>query len=333
VALNLTVTNASGVGYVSAYPDGSSVPNVSNLNYSTGRTVPNAIIVPVGSDGSIDLYNGGAEAGRIDLIADVTGFFRQALASGYTALSPDRLLDTRTGAGTGGAVAKVPADKSITLSIAGADGGSLPASGITAVALNVTATNTSGIGFISAYPDGEGVPNVSNLNYVAGQTVANAVIVPVAADGKIDLLNGGATAGNVDLIADVTGYFSGTGASAYVPVTPTRILDTRSTSALAPNGEVVVAPDSYLPAGTADATGFVVNTTVTQPNGNGFICVFPDGSAVPNVSTLNYTPNLTIANLTLATPGADQKVDFFNGGAGAGATELIVDLFGYFSAN
>jgi len=333
VALNLTATNTVGSGFVTAYADGTTTPNVSNLNYTPGRTVPNSVIVPVGADGKIDLFNGGGSAGPIDLIADVTGYFTRTAASGYTAVSPDRLLDTRVGTGTGGKIAKVGAGKSIALTIADADGGILPTAGITAVALNVTTTNTTGSGFITAYPGGGSVPNSSNLNYVAGQTVANAVIVPVSPNGTIDLYNGGALAGSVDLIADVTGYFSASGASAYIPVTPVRMIDTRTTSVVARDGEVTVAPDAHLPAGTTNATGFAVNVTVTQPTGSGFISVYPDGTAVPNVSTVNYTPNLTIANLALATPGADQKVDFYNGGGEAGSTQLIVDLFGYFSAN
>ena len=334
VALNLTATDTSGSGFVTAYADGTSTPNVSDLNYASGRTVPNAIIVPVGTDGKIDLFNGGGSAGAIDLIGDVTGYFTQSAASGYTALSPDRLLDTRSGTGTGGVVAKVPAGKSITLSIDGADGGSLPTSGITAVALNVTTTNTVGSGFITVSPDGAHTPNVSNLNYVPNETVANAVIVPVGQDGKIDLFDGGASAGSVDLIADVTGYFSSSGTGAYVPVTPTRLLDTRNTAPLGKHATISVSPNISIPGWDAiwGATSYVVNTTVTQPTGTGFVTAFPDGEAVPDVSTLNYTPNLTIANLALVSPSSSnhQVIDFYNGGATAGSIQLIVDVFGYF---
>jgi PKD repeat protein len=333
VALNLTATDTTGSGFVTAYADGASTPDVSNLNYTAGRSVPNAVIVPVGGDGKIDLFNGGDGAGSIDLIADVTGYFTQAVGDGYTALSPDRLLDTRDG--TGAAEAKIAAGKAVTLTIVGADGGSLPASGITAVALNVITTDTTGSGFISAYPFGSPVPISSNLNYTPGQTVANAVIVPVGLDGKVELYNGGDSAGSVDLIADVAGYFSAGGASAYVPVTPARLLDTRDTVAVARDGEVAVAPLPSLPNAGYAPTAYVLNTTVTQPTGSGFITVFPAGTALPNASTVNYTPNLTIANLTLVSPGDAEgaPVDFYNGGDKAGSTDLVVDVFGYFSAS
>jgi PKD repeat protein len=337
VAVNLTATNTSGSGFVTGYADGSTIPNVSNLNYTAGKTVPNAAIVPVGADGYIDLTNQGTLAGPIDLLADVTGYFTTTAPNGYTAVDPARLLDTRNGSGQG----QVAPNKPTALTIAGADGGALPATGITAVALNVTTTDTQGSGFVSAYPDGAATPISSNLNFTAGQTVANAVIVPVGPDGKIDLLDQGTLAGNIDLIADVTGYFSGSGQSAYVPITPVRALDTRTADPLGPNASAKVNLNAFIPGSSVNdpqqpVTGFVVNTTVTEPTGTGFIAAYPDGTTPPNVSTLNYTPGLTIANLALVTPGNDdfdsrQTVDFENEGTLAGTTELIVDMFGYFS--
>ena len=331
VAVNITATDTSGSGFVIAYPDGGTVPNVSNLNYTPGTTVPNSAIVPLGSDGAIDLYNGGGAAGSIDLIADVTGYFSQGTGDGFTSLSPDRLLDTRAGTGTGGKIAKVAAGHSIPLTIADADSGDLPVSGIAAVALNVTVTNTTGSGFISVYPGGSAIPTASNLNYRPGQTVANTVIVPVSSGGVIDLYNGGSSAAPVDLLADVTGYFAAGSPGIYVPVTPTRLLDTRTTSALPKNGKVTLAPAALDPSLAGEVTGFAFNVTVTQPTGSGFVAVYPDGSAVPTTSNVNYVPGLTVANLALATPGPDGDVDFINGGSSAGSTQLIVDVFGYFT--
>jgi hypothetical protein len=177
-----------------------------------------------------------------------------------------------------------------------------------------------------------GTPGVSNLNYTANRTVPNSAVIPVGSDGKIDLFNGGASAGPIDLIADVTGYFSTNATSAYVPVTPTRLLDTRPAGTLFPGGIIAVNPDSVLLGNSANsglATGFAVNVTVTGPSGTGFITAYPNGTPVPDTSTLNYVPGLTSANLALVTPGADQNIAFTNGGSSAGGTHLIVDLFGY----
>lgn len=74
---------------------------------------------------------------------------------------------------------------------------------MTSVVLNVTVTNSTG-GVLTVFPDGQAVPTASNLNFVAGQTVANLVTVPVI-DGRVAFHN---LAGTVDVVADLFGYFS-----------------------------------------------------------------------------------------------------------------------------
>ncbi len=56
---------------------------------------------------------------------------------------------------------------------------------------------------LSVYPGGSGQPNVSNLNYVAGQTIPNMVVVPLGPGGTVTLFN---AAGTVHVIADLVGY-------------------------------------------------------------------------------------------------------------------------------
>ena len=88
--------------------------------------------------------------------------------------------------------------------------------------------------------------------------------------------------------------------------------------------------NSSIPGST---TAFVFNTTVTEPTGAGFITAYPTGGSVPNVSNLNYTPGLTIANLAQVAANSEGQVSFYNGGAEAGSTQLIVDLFGYYATS
>ena len=58
VVLNVTVTQPTRAGWVTVFPDGTSRPATSNVNFVAGATVANLVVVPVGSDGSVDLYNG-----------------------------------------------------------------------------------------------------------------------------------------------------------------------------------------------------------------------------------------------------------------------------------
>lgn len=333
VALNLTVTDAKSGGYITAYYDGDATrPGVSNVNFSAGQTVANYAIVSVGSDGKIDLYNG--SGGTVDLIADVSGYFTAAKAGGYTGLSaPARLLDTHTT--TGGHDAPVTQGHPVTLTIAGVD--KLPA-GITAVAANITVANATGGGYVTAWPAGAAQPAVSNVNFGAGQVIANAANIAVAANGKIELAYNGT--GSIRLVVDVYGYYSASGASAYVPLAPQRIVDTRSGIG---GYEGPIDAQTYYPLGLAiddtgadipSITGAILNTTVTQTKGGGYLSVVPDTSdgsgeiSAPSTSNLNFTPGATVPNLAYATPGTDGVVDFVN--VSTGSLYLLVDLYGEF---
>src|SRR5438270_339135 len=148
------------------------------------------------------------------------------LPDGFHPLTPTRILDTRTGAG-GVPIAPVGGGGILNVQVAGRGG--VPASGVSAVVLNLTATNTTASSFVTAYPAGVLRPNASNLNFVAGQTVPNRAIVKLGTGGQISLFN---LTGNVDLVADVGGWFSdgsvpSVGTNVFIGVTPARVLDTR----------------------------------------------------------------------------------------------------------
>lgn len=203
--LNVTVTDATSNGFLTVYPDGTAAPNASNVNYGRGQTVPNLVTVKVGADGEVDFEN--TSNGTVDVIADLAGYYASGSpANGGTLQTdgPTRLLDTRNGTGTGGVKAKVGSNSHLSLQVDGVGG--IPSGNVGAVILNVTVTGASANGFITAYADGQAVPNASNVNYAAGQTVPNLVVVPVGADGKVDFEN--TSSGSTDLIADVFGYYS-----------------------------------------------------------------------------------------------------------------------------
>ena len=118
----------------------------------------------------------------------------------FTSLAPNRVLDTRTQFGAAG---PVPAQGSISVQMTGRGG--IPATGVSAVALNVTAVSPTSAGYITAWPSLTNRPEASNLNFSPGQNIPNMVIVPVGTDGKISLFNG--SGGTVQLLADVAGYY------------------------------------------------------------------------------------------------------------------------------
>lgn len=330
VVLNVTVAEARSFGFVTAFPAGSPKPNASNLNYSAGQTVPNLVVVKLGVNGRVALAN--TSAGSVALIADASGYYLagDATAPGsFVPLEPSRTLDTRFGVGAGGPVAP---NGSIDVQITGRAG--VPASGVAAVVLNITVTEARSYGFITAHPTGEWRPNASNLNYVAGQTVPNLAMVKLGAGGKISLFN--ASAGSVALIADVAGYYlaggpAGTGA--FVPLSPSRVVDTRENlGTWGPvwgndtRNSIQIAGRGGVPA--AGVSAVVLNITVTEARSYGFVTAYPADQARPNASNLNYVAGQTVPNLAVVKLSSDGRLALSN--ISAGSAQVIADVAGYF---
>jgi LPXTG-site transpeptidase (sortase) family protein len=241
------------------------------------------------------------------------------VTSKYVAISPTRLLDTRSGVGAG--AGKVSAGSTLSVVVAGTGG--VP-SGATAVVLNVTATGTNGGGYVSVFPVGVATPTVSNLNAdQAGQTLANLVTVPVGSGGKVNVFSSVGT----HLIADVFGYYEAAKSAKegrFVPLAPTRAYDSRGRSRLAANGTLRVPLAKWVPG---DAVAVVLNVTVDQPSDRGFITAWAGGTPQPGTSNLNIDyPDQTVANQVIV-PVTAAGVDVYS----SAATDVIVDLAGYFS--
>ena len=332
-SLTLTVPNAPVAGFVTVYPQGGTLPGVSNVNFAAATTVSNLAIAKLSSTGAIVLHNGSSTA--IDLTVDVSGWVSGGTlpAPGtFVATDPVRLLDTRTNNGYSG---RVPAGGDVVLRIAGR--GPVPARGAGAVALNITVTNPASAGVVTAFPSGMTVPLASNVNYVAGQTVANMAVVRLGADGSVVLRN--SSSGTIDLVADVTGFFvegTATAPGAAVAVNPARLLDTRTGTGVAAAGAISGGADVVLPivgASGVPNTGVgavILNVTVTQPAAPGHITVFPSGGSAPLASNLNFVAGQTVPNLVVAKLGADGSVTLHNGSVGS--AQLVVDVAGYILA-
>ncbi|MFJ9644180.1 PKD domain-containing protein [Streptomyces sp. NPDC101206] len=332
VALNVTVTNTTAAGHITAHEGRTVPPATSNLNYEAGQSASNLVIAQIGPDGTVELTNGGWDA--VDLVADVTGYFTRSAANGYSALTPERIVDTRTGLG---GQQRVPGHGSFDVRVAGS--GKVPA-GATAVALNVTATDQRAPGHLTVFPSGGAAPATSNVNFAAWTTTANAVIVPVGADGKISIRNGSWM--DADVVVDVVGYYSPDGKASYLPLSrPYRMLDTRSTEQEA--GPVPARGYAWLPLsyGAKNYEAFVLNATVTNTVSEGFLSVAPDTNSWdqyvqgtvgepprPVSSTLNWNGFKTVPNLVQAAAGEHGVVDFWN--QSWKSVDLIVDVFGYY---
>jgi hypothetical protein len=336
VALNVVATDVDGPpSYLTVWPAGQEQPLASNLNYVPGVSVPNLVIARVGIDGKVSMYN---NLGTVNVAADIQGYFQgDNTGSSYLPLAPARILDTRVG--TGGTSAPVGPGGTIELKVT--DAGGVPAAGGTAVALNVTATNVSGLeSFLTVWPSGSSRPLASNLNFIQGQTVPNLVIARVGAEGRISIYN---NVGNVDVVADTQGYFAAPVSApplpgaVYFPANPARILDTRTGNGT-PGGaqgqlgqsatiDLQVTGRGGVPA---NAIAVVLNVTAADsPGPDSYLTVYPTGTARPLASNLNFVRGQTIPNLVIAKLGTGGQVTIYNN---LGSTVVVADVQGWFTA-
>ena len=320
--LNVTVTQPTSAGFLTVYPDGgSAAPASSNVNWTRGETIANQVIVPIGPGGGIEFYNG--STGSVHVVADISGYFTaDGSGSLYRAAGPTRLLDTRAANGVTGRT-PVAAYHTVALTVAGR--GTVPPTGATAAVLNVTITAPQKGGYLTAYPDGAARPSASTLNWSPGETIANHVIVPIGADGKVELYNG--SPGTVHFVADLEGYFSGAAGGATLRTTgPYRLADTRQSGhpIAAHQSLVLNLASGPVPSGVS---AVVLNVTVTNTRSSGYLTAFPQGAAVPTASNLNWSAGETIPNV-VTLPVINGKAVFANGSAGS--TDVVVDVLGYY---
>ena len=211
--------------------------------------------------------------------------------------------------------------------------GGVPDSGVGAVALNVTATGPSLGGYLTVWPTGAARPSASNLNFTAGQTIPNMVVVPVGDGGQISIFN---FSGSVDVVVDVLGWFPVRGS--FTGLTPARLMETRpqlhtidglfnGTGAI---GQGLSRDLTVLGRGGVPTSGVgavALNVTATGSTLGGYLTVWPTGDGRPTASNLNFTPGQSIPNMVIVPVGAGGKISIFNF---AGSVDVVVDVLGWF---
>ncbi|MGE0140091.1 MAG: hypothetical protein AB7L17_23445 [Ilumatobacteraceae bacterium] len=319
VAIQLTAAEGTGVGYLAAIRSGAVPGFSSNLNIDEpGEAIANFAIAPIGSNGAITVFTQAPTHVVVDLVGWFTPApFTVASAGRYVSVGPNRVLDTRPESRVGWQGDK-PASTSITtLHVTGSNG--IPASGVTAVAVNVTLTETGAPGYVQVAPASSFVVGASSTANVsrAGQTVAAATIVPVDANGDISIY----TQMSTHVIVDISGWFtdgtapmSGTGM--FVPLEVSVRTDTRD--------GVKPSPGARLTR-SSPGSAAVGNVTVTETDGPGFVQLGPSATMVSG-ATSNINPTRTdetMANFFIAPVAGGFDVFTSN------STHIVTDVVGY----
>ncbi len=208
-----------------------------------------------------------------------------------------------------------------------------------AVALNITGVGPVAAGFATVWPCASPRPDTSNLNFVAGDVVANSVIAPVGPDGAVCFYSSVGT----DFLVDIAGWFPAGGASStFEELTPRRVVDTR-TGVGAPIGKVASASPLRVRLGgaaipqpgggsvtiPADAAAVAVNLTAVDTAAAGFATVWPCAAPRPNASNLNFGARDTVPNTVIAPLDDNGEFCVFMDKPG----HVLVDVAGWFPAS
>ena len=222
VVLNVTVVNPTAASFLSVWQAGSGpIGTFSNLNFLPGNVVANRVIVPLSPENSggppeqVSIYN---YAGSADVVVDLNGFMdihKGDLFYGLT--TPLRISDTRAGSGQPNAGNTLGAGNTVDVNVFGDhtyDSDCFycaPTAGNwDGINANVTAADTTGSSFFTAFPGNAGGPPplTSDLNWTPGEIISNGVIednlFASEPDFTLDIFN---YAGHADAITDLVGYY------------------------------------------------------------------------------------------------------------------------------
>ena len=318
-ALALTVTSdrALAPGFLTVHGCGSSLPELSNVNVRPEGPTANLAVVAIDATRETCIFS---DRGT-DLIVDLVGWFGPG-GSPFHEFAPRRAVDTRspslrppgvTGAPSVGQFVEIPRDML-----------GVPAEA-DAVVVNLTVTQATGYGYLTAFPCGDDPPNTSNVNYNVGVDRANTSIMALGPQGSLCVRLSESSA---HVVVDVNGWFGGTTGIHYGARTQ-RIADSRNglggwSGTFAPGETRTLNPEAQLPPGSQVAVLGVVSTVSSTA---GFITVQPCGGQA-EVSNLNFVGGVDIANLAVV-PLADDGTICVTSSA---RTHIVVDVFGGFGS-
>jgi spore germination protein YaaH len=261
-------------------------------------------------------------------VVDLPNGVAPALGARFVGINPARLIDTRFGVGLSGPFTSGAAR---TFPVAGRGG--VPPNAI-AVTGTLTVAGQTSAGYVSLGPSTATVARSSVVNAPVGDVRASGVTVKLAGDGSLAALWSGAGGSKANLIFDVSGYFvAGATGSTYVPLTPARILDTRTGNGLTglftsdTPRSFAVNDRGGVPAGAVAVTG---NLTVVGPSSGGYLYVGPVAASTPPSSSLNVLKGDTrAASVTVKLDGSGRLGVVWKGSVGAKA-HVLFDVTGYF---
>jgi hypothetical protein len=329
---NIAVVSPTHAGYVSVLHEEIDPPPISTVNFKAGEVRPNNFVARLAADGTVSIVYLATAAARAELVLDETGFFVTATNQGhYVGMDPLRLVDSRDNTGVTGAFTHASPK---TFQVRGI--GDIPNNvNVVAVAGNLAVTGANKPGFAALTTTSNASPATSTLNFVAGETVANGIVIGLSNTGTLSAVVRSAAGGQAHLVFDVTGYFvQGASGTIFHTVDPGRQLDTRIGTGLSgkfvagTSRTLTVSPATPVPAGAVGVTG---NLTVVNQQLAGFVSATEPLNSDPGTSTINFKVGQVIGNgLVAPLTGGEMGLIYKAGASSSATTDLVFDATGYF---
>lgn len=318
--LNVTDTGSTAAGYLTLYATGTARPVVSNLNFRPGEVTSNLATTSIGDSGRISVFN---SAGATNVAIELEGYDTCAAGDGaagrYDPVVPVMVLGSAHGA------VRLGPDRSRAARVTG-PGTGVPRSA-EAVVLDLTASDHTTRSWLTVSNLGTPGSDAADLEVTPGATTSNLVTAAVGPGGIVEIHN---AAGSAEVTAAIDGYYTGVRGGAgllYVPITPRRIVDTRSgrdgIPIAARHSETFELSPAVLPSAADALAG---NITTITGTGQCAVQAAPAAIAAPK---LNCRAHQASASFLLAAMKGRSGLALSNESR-HGELEVIVDLFGYF---
>lgn len=313
LAVTLTVVGPIADGFLTAWPGDHELPTVSNLNFQAGQTRANGTITKVDDLGRLRVYTSVPAFVVVDVVGAFVPHGATVAAGRFVPSTSARLFDSRPSN-------IVAAGGSVTIPLPAG----VPSDAI-ALAVNITVTESSRPGFVTAFPAGTVMPRASVLNLDGfDQTRAAGGIFGVSPQGITLFLSGG---GHV--VVDYSGYFTGPSAATssdglFSVVDPVRLMDTRQTSPLGVG--IPIYPQGGVELAVSQHGSMAYNVTSVDGDA-GFIRGYAAGTPQPDTSTLNPQGQGDIVANFAITQTSNRGLGYWS----QPQTNLVVDLQGWFS--
>lgn len=249
----------------------------------------------------------------------------------YVSLTPARIENSVDALGTYAAPLSGPGKRSYVIS----GRGGVPASGVSAVAVQVTIANATAKSYATVWAAGQTQPTVSQVSVQPDEDASNVVITALGAGGAVEVF---LNAGSADVLIDVHGYYttpsSTTAAGSFQVVSPTRLADSRiglgiGTGRVGPGQTRTLQVTGVSGVPTSGVQAVALNVVMYQPTTLSYATVWDASAPRPAVSNVNAEPLTDTAGMVQVKVSPSGQVSLYNN---AGDVDLVVDLAGYYLA-